>query len=87
MAGNGVVLKPASLTPLLGERIAEVFYRAGVPEGLIRVVHGPGTGAALAESSVGKVFFTGSVETGRWWARRARAASRARCSNSAARIR
>jgi acyl-CoA reductase-like NAD-dependent aldehyde dehydrogenase len=65
MAGNGVVLKPASLTPLLGERIAEVFYRAGVPEGLIRVVHGPGTGAALAASSVGKVFFTGSVETGR----------------------
>ena len=65
MAGNGVVLKPASLTPLIGERIAEVFLRAGVPEGLVRVVHGPGTGAALAESSVGKVFFTGSVETGR----------------------
>src|ERR1700761_6312248 len=65
MAGNGVVLKPASLTPLIGERIADVFTRAGVPEGLVRVVHGPGTGAALAESSVGKVFFTGSVETGR----------------------
>ena len=59
MAGNGVVLKPASLTPLLGERIAQVFERAGVPDGLVRVVHGPGTGAALAESSVGKVFFTG----------------------------
>ncbi len=65
MAGNGVVLKPASLTPLLGDRIASVFERAGVPQGLVRVVHGPGTGAALAESSVGKVFFTGSVETGR----------------------
>ena len=65
MAGNGVVLKPASLTPLIGERIARVFERAGVPAGLVRVVHGPGTGAALAESSVGKVFFTGSVETGR----------------------
>jgi acyl-CoA reductase-like NAD-dependent aldehyde dehydrogenase len=65
MAGNGVVLKPASLTPLIGERIARVFERAGVPSGLIGVVHGPGTGAALAESSVGKVFFTGSVETGR----------------------
>ena len=65
MAGNGVVLKPASLTPLIAERIAGVFSRAGVPEGLVRVVHGPGTGAALAESSVGKVFFTGSVETGR----------------------
>ncbi len=65
MAGNGVVLKPASLTPLLGDRIARVFEVAGVPAGLVRVVHGPGTGAALAESSVGKVFFTGSVETGR----------------------
>jgi succinate-semialdehyde dehydrogenase/glutarate-semialdehyde dehydrogenase len=65
MAGNGVVLKPASLTPLIGERIASVFSRAGVPNGLVRVVHGPGTGAALAESSVAKVFFTGSVETGR----------------------
>src|SRR4029453_8714177 len=33
MAGNGVVLKPASLTPLIGQRIQEVFERAGVPEG------------------------------------------------------
>ena len=33
MAGNGVVLKPASLTPLIGERIAGVFERAGVPGG------------------------------------------------------
>jgi acyl-CoA reductase-like NAD-dependent aldehyde dehydrogenase len=65
MAGNGVVLKPASLTPLLGERIAHVFERAGVPEGLIRVVHGPGTGSAVVSSAVAKVFFTGSVETGR----------------------
>jgi succinate-semialdehyde dehydrogenase/glutarate-semialdehyde dehydrogenase len=65
MAGNGVVLKPASLTPLIGERIREVFERAGVPEGLVRVIHGPGTGSALVESSAAKIFFTGSVETGR----------------------
>jgi succinate-semialdehyde dehydrogenase/glutarate-semialdehyde dehydrogenase len=65
MAGNGVVLKPASLTPLIGDRIRRVFERAGVPEGLVRVVHGPGTGPALVESPVGKVFFTGSVEAGR----------------------
>jgi succinate-semialdehyde dehydrogenase/glutarate-semialdehyde dehydrogenase len=65
MAGNGVVLKPASLTPLIGERIVRAFERAGVPEGLVRVVHGPGTGAALVESSVSKIFFTGSVEVGR----------------------
>jgi acyl-CoA reductase-like NAD-dependent aldehyde dehydrogenase len=66
MAGNGVVLKPASLTPLIGERIGRVFERAGIPEGLVRVIHGPGTGPALVESSVSKVFFTGSVDTGRW---------------------
>ncbi|MGI8903932.1 MAG: aldehyde dehydrogenase family protein [Solirubrobacteraceae bacterium] len=65
MAGNGVVLKPASLTPLIGERIVRVFERAGVPEGLVRIVHGPGTGEALVQSSVAKVFFTGSVAVGR----------------------
>jgi acyl-CoA reductase-like NAD-dependent aldehyde dehydrogenase len=66
MAGNGVVLKPASLTPLLGEKIREIFEQGGVPEGLVRVVHGGGAvGEALARSSVGKVFFTGSVEVGR----------------------
>jgi acyl-CoA reductase-like NAD-dependent aldehyde dehydrogenase len=65
LAGNGVVLKPATLTPLIGERIVRVFERAGVPEGLIRVVHGPGTGAAVVSSDVAKVFFTGSVQTGR----------------------
>ncbi len=66
MAGNGVVLKPASLTCLTGQRIAEVFERAGLPDGLLRVVHGGGAvGQALVESSVAKVFFTGSVEVGR----------------------
>ena len=66
MTNNGVVLKPASLTPLLGERIRAVFEKGGLPEGLVRVVHGGGAvGDALAKSSVGKVFFTGSVEVGR----------------------
>ena len=66
MAGNGVVLKPASLTPLLGERIRETFEKAGLPEGLVRVVHGGGAvGEALCESSARKIFFTGSVEVGR----------------------
>src|SRR3954454_3706884 len=66
MAGNGVVLKPASLTCLIGQRIEEVFARAGLPEGIVRAVHGGGAvGQALVESSVAKVFFTGSVEVGR----------------------
>jgi acyl-CoA reductase-like NAD-dependent aldehyde dehydrogenase len=66
MAGNGVVLKPASLTPLIGERIRETFEKAGLPEGLIRTVHGGGRiGDALVKSTAGKIFFTGSVEVGR----------------------
>ena len=65
MAGNGVVLKPASLTPLIGERIRMLFEKAGFPEGLVRTVHGGGRiGDALAKSSAGKIFFTGSVEVG-----------------------
>jgi acyl-CoA reductase-like NAD-dependent aldehyde dehydrogenase len=66
MCGNGVVLKPASLTPLIGQWIQWVFERAGLPDGIVRAVHGGGAvGNALVESSVAKVFFTGSVEVGR----------------------
>jgi succinate-semialdehyde dehydrogenase/glutarate-semialdehyde dehydrogenase len=66
MAGNGVVLKPASLTPLIGERIVQVFERAGLPEGIVRAVHGGGAvGNALVESTAAKIFFTGSVEVGK----------------------
>jgi succinate-semialdehyde dehydrogenase/glutarate-semialdehyde dehydrogenase len=65
MAGNGVVLKPASLTPLIGERIRMLFEKAGFPEGLVRTIHGGGRiGDALVKSSAGKIFFTGSVEVG-----------------------
>jgi acyl-CoA reductase-like NAD-dependent aldehyde dehydrogenase len=65
MAGNGVVLKPASLTPLIGERIRQTFDKAGLPEGLVRTVHGGGRiGDALVKSTAGKIFFTGSVEVG-----------------------
>jgi acyl-CoA reductase-like NAD-dependent aldehyde dehydrogenase len=66
MCGNGVVLKPASLTPLIGERIRQTFEKAGLPEGLVRTVHGGGRiGDALVKSTAGKIFFTGSVEVGR----------------------
>src|SRR4051794_6735502 len=66
MAGNGVVLKPASLTPLLGEAIQRIFERGGIPEGLLRTVHGGGRiGDALCRSDADKIFFTGSVEVGR----------------------
>lgn len=66
MAGNGVVLKPASLTCLIGQRIQETFEKGGLPKGLLRTVHGGGgVGDALVKSSAAKIFFTGSVEVGR----------------------
>ena len=66
MAGNGVVLKPSELTPLVGLKIGEVFARAGLPDGLLEVVTGDGTtGAALVEAGVDKIMFTGSVATGK----------------------
>jgi acyl-CoA reductase-like NAD-dependent aldehyde dehydrogenase len=66
MAGNAVVLKPSELTPLTALKIGDVFKRAGLPEGLLQIVTGDGkTGAALVESGVDKIMFTGSVATGK----------------------
>ncbi len=70
LAGNGVVFKPAARACLAGERIARVLARAGLPEGLVRVVHGGAdVGVALAEAPVAKVLFTGSPAVGRVVAR------------------
>jgi acyl-CoA reductase-like NAD-dependent aldehyde dehydrogenase len=61
LAGNGVVLKPAPRACLAAEEIAGLLARAGLPEGLVRVVHGGGaTGAALARSPLDALTFTGS---------------------------
>ncbi|MHB8243052.1 MAG: aldehyde dehydrogenase family protein, partial [Solirubrobacteraceae bacterium] len=66
LAGNGVVFKPAERACLAGERIGRVLARTGLPEGLVRIVHGDAqTGVALAEASVDKVLFTGSPAVGR----------------------
>jgi acyl-CoA reductase-like NAD-dependent aldehyde dehydrogenase len=66
MAGNGVVFKPSPYACLAGERIARVFARAGLPDGLLRVVHGHAdTGSALVNAHVAQVRFTGSAEAGR----------------------
>ncbi|HEV3046987.1 MAG TPA: aldehyde dehydrogenase family protein [Solirubrobacteraceae bacterium] len=70
LAGNGVVFKPAARACLAGERIARVLARAGLPEGLVRVVHGDAdVGVALAQGQVQKVLFTGSPAVGRVVAR------------------
>ena len=66
MAGNAVVLKPSPLACLCGERVLRVFARAGLPEGLVRIVHGgSATGRALVDSPVDQVRLAGSVQVGR----------------------
>jgi acyl-CoA reductase-like NAD-dependent aldehyde dehydrogenase len=67
-AGNTVVLKPAELTPLTALRFAELASEAGIPDGVVNVVVGPGStcGQRLVEHpDVAKIAFTGSTEVGR----------------------
>jgi betaine-aldehyde dehydrogenase len=66
--GNTVVLKPAELTPLTALRFERIALDAGLPEGVVNVVAGPGStcGARLCEHpDVAKVAFTGSTAVGR----------------------
>ncbi|MGO4887681.1 aldehyde dehydrogenase family protein [Anaerobacillus sp. MEB173] len=66
--GCSVVIKPASLTPLTAIVLAEICHEAGVPEGVVNIVPGPGAliGDHLAEHpGVDKVAFTGSTPTGK----------------------
>ncbi|MBT1089942.1 aldehyde dehydrogenase [Streptomyces sp. Tu102] len=66
-AGNTVVHKPAEETPLSALYMADLFKRAGVPDGVVNVVTGgPAAGEALLRhSGVDKVAFTGSTTVGR----------------------
>src|SRR5215207_8629653 len=67
-AGNTVVLKPAELTPLTALEFERIALDAGIPEGVVNVLVGPGStaGARLVEHpDVAKVAFTGSTEVGR----------------------
>jgi acyl-CoA reductase-like NAD-dependent aldehyde dehydrogenase len=67
VCGNTVVLKPAEDTPLLAQRFVELLYEAGLPEGVVQVVHGFGeeAGEALVKHpDVTVLSFTGSRDTG-----------------------
>src|ERR687895_426250 len=67
-AGNTVVLKPAELTPLTALAFAELAAEAGIPDGVVNVLAGPGrvVGRRLVEHPrVAKIAFTGSTEVGR----------------------
>src|SRR5512132_3641983 len=67
-AGNTIVLKPAELTPLTALELERIALEAGLPEGVLNVVAGPGSvcGRRLVEHpDVAKIAFTGSTEVGR----------------------
>jgi acyl-CoA reductase-like NAD-dependent aldehyde dehydrogenase len=66
-AGNAVVLKPARTTPLTALALAACFVDAGLPEGVLSVLTGPGGtlgDALVSDPRVRKVSFTGSTATG-----------------------
>jgi acyl-CoA reductase-like NAD-dependent aldehyde dehydrogenase len=73
-AGNAVVLKPAGQTPISALKLAAILVEAGLPQGWLSVVPGPGSevGKAIVEHDLtGAISFTGSAEVG--WGIRGRA--------------
>jgi acyl-CoA reductase-like NAD-dependent aldehyde dehydrogenase len=66
IAGNGVVLKPSEVTPLVALKARELYLAADLPPELFQVVTGRGaTGAALIDGGIDYCVFTGSVATGK----------------------
>ena len=66
VAGNSVVIKPSEQAAWSGALVADAYASAGLPEGLVNLVHGgEATGRALARSAIDGVVFTGSAEVGR----------------------
>lgn len=68
-AGNTVVLKPASQTPLSAFKIAEYFHRAGLPAGALNVVTGSGRKVGdllMNDKRIKMITFTGSPEVGQY---------------------
>jgi acyl-CoA reductase-like NAD-dependent aldehyde dehydrogenase len=64
-AGNAVVLKPSSLTPLTSKLMEEMLLASGAPEGVYQVATGRGEAGSVLIDHVDFVQFTGSTETGR----------------------
>ena len=83
VAGNAVLLKPASLTPLVAQRYQEILEEAGLPRGVLTLVIGLGAEVGdvlVAHPAVRAVSFTGSCEIGgEVYARAARRLAKVSC--------
>jgi succinylglutamic semialdehyde dehydrogenase len=65
LAGNTLVFKPSELTPAVADFMADCWDAAGLPAGVLNVVHGGGeTGRALAAADIDGLLFTGSAGVG-----------------------
>ncbi len=69
IAGNTLVLKPASDTPIMSIELVKILAKAGLPKGVLNLVMGEGStvGSAIVHSrKIRAISFTGSLETGKW---------------------
>jgi succinylglutamic semialdehyde dehydrogenase len=65
LAGNTIVFKPSELTPAVADFMADCWDAAGLPAGVLTIVHGGGdTGRALASADIDGLLFTGSAHVG-----------------------
>lgn len=66
LCGNAVIFKPSEVTPLIGKKIQSLFDESGFPKNLVTAVIGDGRlGEEIIKNKPDKIFFTGSVLTGK----------------------
>ena len=66
LTGNAVIFKPSEYTSWVGQKIQELFDEAGFPIDLVQTLYGEGDlGAGIIDQKPAKIFFTGSVRTGK----------------------
>lgn len=67
LAGNTVLFKPSERTPLIGHKLFEIFLEAGLPDGVMQIVHGAEeVGKAIVASNVDMIAFVGSQAVGKY---------------------
>lgn len=73
-SGNCVVAKPSEITPMTAYLLAELCIEAGLPKGVLNIVHGFGPkvgGAIVSHPKIQAISFTGGTKTGEWIAKTA----------------
>jgi len=66
-SGNSVILKPASVTPLISVKLGEIFENAGLPKGILNIIFGSGSDVGrklVRDERIKMVTFTGSLPVG-----------------------